>query len=109
MRTRRLSRSAARSSSARSNSRSTTRTTTRRSGSIPTGFYSRSSATTGGLRIIQARYFCAMGPLRYSINVTLDGCVDHRAFSPGEDVHRHAAENIAQADALLLGRVTYEL
>jgi len=50
-----------------------------------------------------------MGALRYSINVTLDGCCDHRAFSPGEDVHRHAAENIARADALLLGRVTYEL
>jgi dihydrofolate reductase len=30
-------------------------------------------------------------------------------FSPGEDVHHHAAENIEQADALLLGRVTYEL
>jgi dihydrofolate reductase len=26
-----------------------------------------------------------------------------------EDIHRHAAENIAQADALLLGRVTYEM
>ena len=26
-----------------------------------------------------------------------------------EDVHRHAAENLARADALLLGRVTYEL
>jgi dihydrofolate reductase len=48
-------------------------------------------------------------PLRYSINVTLDGCVDHRAFNPDEDIHRHAAENIARADALLLGRVTYEL
>jgi dihydrofolate reductase len=50
-----------------------------------------------------------MRPLRYSINVTLDGCCDHRAFAPGEDVHRHAAENIAQADALLFGRVTYEM
>jgi dihydrofolate reductase len=50
-----------------------------------------------------------MRPLRYSINVTLDGCVDHHAFSPGEDIHRHAAEGIAQADALLFGRVTYEL
>ena len=48
-------------------------------------------------------------PLRYSINLTLDGCCDHRAFSPDEDIHRHAAENIAQADALLFGRVTYEL
>ena len=50
-----------------------------------------------------------MRPLRYSINVTLDGCCDHRAFSPDEDLHRHAAENIAQADALLFGRVTYEM
>ena len=50
-----------------------------------------------------------MRPLRYSINVTLDGCCDHRAFSPDEDLHRHAAENIARADALLFGRVTYEM
>jgi len=50
-----------------------------------------------------------MRPLRYSINVTLDGCCDHRAMLPDEDVHRHAAEGIAQADALLLGRVTYEM
>ncbi|MEW6737845.1 MAG: dihydrofolate reductase family protein [Acidobacteriota bacterium] len=50
-----------------------------------------------------------MRPLRYSINVTLDGCCDHRAIVPDEDLHRHAAENIAQADALLLGRVTYEM
>ncbi|MBK9714662.1 MAG: dihydrofolate reductase family protein [Kouleothrix sp.] len=50
-----------------------------------------------------------MRPLRYSINVTLDGCCDHRAISPDEDLHRHAAENLAQADALLFGRVTYEL
>lgn len=50
-----------------------------------------------------------MRPLRYSINVTLDGCVDHRAARPAEDLHRHAAENIGRADALLFGRVTYEL
>jgi len=28
---------------------------------------------------------------------------------PGEDLHRHAVENIAQADALLFGRVIYEM
>jgi len=28
---------------------------------------------------------------------------------PDEDLHRHAAENLAQADALLFGRVTYEM
>jgi dihydrofolate reductase len=50
-----------------------------------------------------------MRPLRYSINVTLDGCCDHRVMIPDEDLHRHAAESIAQADALLFGRVTYEM
>ncbi|HEY8468470.1 MAG TPA: dihydrofolate reductase family protein [Longimicrobiales bacterium] len=50
-----------------------------------------------------------MRPLRYSINVTLDGCCDHRAIIPDEESHRHAAEIIAQADALLFGRVTYEM
>jgi dihydrofolate reductase len=50
-----------------------------------------------------------MQPLRYSINVTLDGCCDHRAFVADEDVHRHAVENLARADALLFGRVTYEM
>jgi dihydrofolate reductase len=50
-----------------------------------------------------------MRPLRYSINVTLDGCCDHRAISPDEDLHRHAVENLEQADALLFGRVTYEM
>jgi dihydrofolate reductase len=50
-----------------------------------------------------------MRPLRYSINITIDGCYDHRVGVADEDLHRHAAENIAQADALLFGRVTYEL
>ena len=50
-----------------------------------------------------------MRPLRYSINVTLDGCCDHRVIPADEELHRHAAENLAQADALLFGRVTYEM
>ncbi len=50
-----------------------------------------------------------MRPLRYSINVTLDGCCDHRAMVADEEVHRYAMENIMRADALLLGRVTYEM
>jgi dihydrofolate reductase len=50
-----------------------------------------------------------MRPLRYSINVTLDGCCDHRAIPADEELHRHAVENIARADALLFGRVTYEM
>jgi dihydrofolate reductase len=54
-----------------------------------------------------------MRPLRYSINVTLDGCCDHRAVPADEELlrqlHRHAAENLNRADALLFGRVTYEM
>jgi len=50
-----------------------------------------------------------MRPLRYSINVTLDGCCDHRAILPDEDLFRHAVENLERADALLFGRVTYEM
>src|SRR5580704_15095140 len=50
-----------------------------------------------------------MRPLRYSINVTLDGCVDHREGIADEELHRHAAEKLAQADALLFGRVTYQM
>jgi dihydrofolate reductase len=50
-----------------------------------------------------------MRPLRYSINVTLDGCCDHLAITPDEEMHRYHAENLAKADALLLGRVTYEM
>ena len=50
-----------------------------------------------------------MRPLRYSINVTLDGCVDHRAGQPNEELHRYWAESLARADALLFGRVTYEM
>jgi dihydrofolate reductase len=50
-----------------------------------------------------------MRPLRYSINVTLDGCTDHRVGIADEDLHRNALENIKRADALLFGRVTYEM
>src|SRR3954467_7478940 len=50
-----------------------------------------------------------MRPLRYSINVTLDGCCDHRVGIADEDLHRNALKNIEQADALLFGRVTYEM
>jgi dihydrofolate reductase len=50
-----------------------------------------------------------MQPLRYSINVTLDGCVDHRVGIADEELHRRAAETLAQADALIFGRVIYEM
>ena len=40
-----------------------------------------------------------MRPLRFSLNVTLDGCYDHRVMIADEDLHRHAMESIAAADA----------
>jgi dihydrofolate reductase len=39
----------------------------------------------------------------------LDGCCDHLAIPADEELHRHAVENFNRADALLFGRVTYEM
>lgn len=51
-----------------------------------------------------------MRPLRYSINVTLDGCCHHEAgLPPDEDSMRYWTAEMERADALLLGRVTYEM
>jgi dihydrofolate reductase len=50
-----------------------------------------------------------MRPLRYSINVTLDGCCDHRVMMADEELHRHFIGELGRADALLFGRVTYEM
>src|SRR5512145_1053737 len=50
-----------------------------------------------------------MRPLRYAINVTLDGCCDHRAGWTDEELHRYWAEKLARADGLLFGRVIYEM
>jgi dihydrofolate reductase len=58
---------------------------------------------------VSTPYPYEMRPLRYSINVTLDGCCDHLAIPADEDLHRHSVETLNQADALLFGRVTYEM
>ena len=50
-----------------------------------------------------------MRTLRYAINITLDGCVDHRAGIADEELHRYWAEKLAEADALLFGRITYQM
>jgi len=50
-----------------------------------------------------------MRPLRFLINITLDGCCDHRAAGPVEGVHRRVVEHFEQADAILFGRATYQL
>ena len=55
------------------------------------------------------RYSFVTRPLRYSVNVTLDGCCDHRVIPADEELHRHAIQNLNRADALLFGRVTYQM
>lgn len=51
-----------------------------------------------------------MRPLRYSINVTLDGCCHHEAgLAPDEESMRYWTAQLAQADALVFGRVTYQM
>ncbi|APZ33331.1 deaminase [Microbacterium aurum] len=51
-----------------------------------------------------------MRPLRYSINVTLDGCCHHEAgLPPDEESMRYWTAGLARADALLFRRVTYQL
>ncbi|MBX9245519.1 dihydrofolate reductase family protein [Actinotalea ferrariae] len=51
-----------------------------------------------------------MRPLRYSINVTLDGCCHHEAgLPPDEEAMRYWTAEMGRADALLFGRVTYQM
>jgi dihydrofolate reductase len=51
-----------------------------------------------------------MATLRYSINVTLDGCVHHEAgLPPDEESMRYWTAELERADALLYGRVTYQM
>lgn len=51
-----------------------------------------------------------MGSLRYSINVTLDGCCHHEAgLPPDEESMRYWTAEMGRAGALLFGRVTYEM
>lgn len=51
-----------------------------------------------------------MRPLRYSINVTLDGCVHHEAgVAPDDESMAYWTAEMEKADALLFGRTTYEM
>ena len=51
-----------------------------------------------------------MRPLRYSINVTLDGCCHHEAgLPPDEESMQYWTAAMHRPDALLFGRVTYQM
>ena len=44
-----------------------------------------------------------------AFNLTIDGFCDHTAGVPDEEIHRHYAELLGEAEAILYGRTTYEL
>jgi len=48
-------------------------------------------------------------PVVHLINATLDGRCDHRNVIADDDLHAHALETIADADAILFGSGTYRL
>ena len=50
-----------------------------------------------------------MGTLTFSLNVTLDGCVDHREGIADDESHAFFTRLMDEAGAMLWGRVTYEM
>lgn len=50
-----------------------------------------------------------MGLLTFSINVTLDGCVDHEEGIADEETHVFFTRLMDEGGAMLWGRITYEM
>ena len=50
-----------------------------------------------------------MGLLTFSINVTLDGCIDHREGIADDETHAFFTRLMDESGAMLWGRVTYEM
>lgn len=50
-----------------------------------------------------------MGQLTFAINVTLDGCVDHRVGVVDDETHGFFTRMMDEHGAMLWGRVTYEM
>lgn len=50
-----------------------------------------------------------MGLLTFSINVTLDGCVDHQEGVADDETHAFFTRLMDENGAMLWGRVTYEM
>jgi len=49
------------------------------------------------------------GTLTFALNVTLDGCCDHREGIADDELHDHYTQLIGTAGAMLFGRTTYEM
>lgn len=56
-----------------------------------------------------ALYSLTVGLLIFSINLTLDGCVDHREGIADDETHTFFTRLMNDSGAMLWGRVTYEM
>jgi dihydrofolate reductase len=50
-----------------------------------------------------------MGILTFGLNVTLDGCIDHRVGIADAELHDYWTRQMDENGAMLFGRITYEL
>lgn len=50
-----------------------------------------------------------MGLLTFGLNITLDGCCDHRVGIADDELHDHFTQLMDDAGAMLWGRTTYEM
>lgn len=50
-----------------------------------------------------------MGMLTFAINVTLDGCCDHREAVADDALHRYYTRLMDESGGMLFGRTTYEM
>jgi len=50
-----------------------------------------------------------MSRLIAAINMTVDGFCDHTAGIPDEEIHQHYTDLLNEGDAILYGRITYQL
>jgi dihydrofolate reductase len=63
----------------------------------------------GCRRPLAFRIIAAMARLTFALNVTLDGCNDHREMIADDELHDYFTDLIDGAGAVLYGRTTYEL
>lgn len=69
----------------------------------------RSAARLGGHDAVVTVGSTVMGLLTFSLNVTLDGCVDHQEGIADDETHAFFTHLMDECGAMLWGRVTYEM
>jgi dihydrofolate reductase len=50
-----------------------------------------------------------MGLLTFTLNVTLDGCYDHREMIADDELHDYFTQLLGAGGGILYGRTTFEL